>query len=349
MNLPTRLPSIALALAMLLGLATALAQEPSAFELELWRAAVRLNTADSYKEYLNRFPAGAFAELARQSMRQLGTVPARAEAAQPVAAAPPGRLSPEALKGAPQETGATIVVVGDVLVGPAVTTVGWLGAKHQVLVPPGEWVTLAAYDHTVAAMTTLHLTTLVLGQFAGADLRTLLVATSTSKTPPVATLQSPHPTIPAVEQCQLPGDTDAFRLPITRSRESTCGFVRPITGAGDLPPIAPGLRERVASALAKIGARRQPFVVHTHFDIVDRASAFVGYDRFDTAAVASPARFPTFPGHAAAAEAAATTTPFAPWLLDLARLAAAGHGRRLEWPEAQPATATPQDAARPRP
>src|SRR5262249_24098731 len=50
-------------------------EEPSAYELELWRSAVRINVPEAYVDYLTKFPSGSFAELARLSLQKLRTAP----------------------------------------------------------------------------------------------------------------------------------------------------------------------------------------------------------------------------------------------------------------------------------
>ena len=197
----------ALALALLAGLGmpapaaqaqatAAQAPAPSAAELEFWRSTERLGTAEAYAAYLAAYPSGHFATLARlamgrpgQSATATGTTPAAS--ASTAATAAPGPAStapgPRATAEAPlrhfseaSTSGAITFQLGDRFNGPGVVTVGWLGARKQLVLPAGEWVVLAAIDHP-AAGGNADFTTLRLGKFAGAQLQSMLIFSFTRR------------------------------------------------------------------------------------------------------------------------------------------------------------------------
>ncbi|WP_284617463.1 hypothetical protein [Aquabacterium humicola] len=161
------------------------AAAPTALEAEYWRSAERVGTADAYQAYLARFPEGFFAPLARAALaktKQDGAAPGNAQATAtdglPPGAGPdvqPARIAAAA------PSGAVSFAIGDVFQGPGSITVGWLGVKKQLVVPPGKWVVLAAEDSRSTHTRPVHLTTVVLGRFEGSTLRTTLEAIFNSR------------------------------------------------------------------------------------------------------------------------------------------------------------------------
>ena len=80
-----------------------------------------------------------------------------------------------------EDSGAVTFNIGDRFSGPGVITVGWLGSKKQVVLPPGEWVALAAVDHKSTGIRPTTLTSVVFGKFAGTRLGVAILAVVTSK------------------------------------------------------------------------------------------------------------------------------------------------------------------------
>ncbi len=212
----TSISKFSLVFFALLGVATAALAQPAgqskvaapstadkaSVEVDFWKSVERMDTADAYAAYLEAYPNGRFALLARIAMKK------QAENVQPVAggaptaplaalSAPPAPVVPmQAL--APTSggklnawsepaSGAITLDAGHRIRGPGVITVGRIGAKKQLSIPQGDWMVLAATDHSseaqprVANMSTTNriarLTTLTLAQFDGTTARSLLVAT----------------------------------------------------------------------------------------------------------------------------------------------------------------------------
>ena len=141
---------------------------PSAYEMELWQSATRLNSPEAYQAYLKAFPNGAFAAMAKLSLPKTDTAAAATPQTAPVATV--------ASFSAPLETGSITLQPGQTLKGPGFVTVGWLGAKRQLVVPAGDWTLLAAWDHDAETARGVLMTSMALGQFAGPQLKSVIVA-----------------------------------------------------------------------------------------------------------------------------------------------------------------------------
>jgi hypothetical protein len=101
------------------------------------------------------------------------TSPAPAATAASASNAPLQPFSEAATK-----TGALYFKLGDRFTGPGVVTIGWLGSKKQVVLPPGDWIVLAAADHDSTGSVSAQLVTVVFGQFDGRRLATALRVTA---------------------------------------------------------------------------------------------------------------------------------------------------------------------------
>lgn len=165
-----------------------MATQPTQLELEYWRSAERIGSPEAYRAYLDAFPGGFFARLAAAAIVRLphsSTEPTP----QPVGPIPLSRdaqLTPSQvarIAGEP-ETGAVGFRVGDSFFGPGPLTVGWFGAKNQVVVPNGRWTVLAATDGYSTHSPRIQMTSVALGSFERNRLRSLLVAVFNSRPGP---------------------------------------------------------------------------------------------------------------------------------------------------------------------
>lgn len=160
------------------------------FELDFWKSTERIDTPAAYSAYLETFPNGRFAALARAAMGK-GQAPVSKEPAPVPKEQPLGQINsvvPTVAKLEPRaklatyseetNTGSVDLRAGDKLNGPITLMVGGLGAKKQILIPKGEWVVLAATDYDkIASIIPLtggaspnqrvRLTTVALAQFDG--------------------------------------------------------------------------------------------------------------------------------------------------------------------------------------
>lgn len=154
---------------------------PGAAEVEFWRSTERLGTPDAYAAYLAAYPSGHFAALARLSLGRAAApaAPAAAPAA-PASGIPVPTALPLRHFSEPSTSGAITFQVGDRFQGPGAITVGWLGARKQLVLPAGEWVVLAAIDHA-SAIGNAEFTTVRFGKFTGAQLQSMLIFSFTRR------------------------------------------------------------------------------------------------------------------------------------------------------------------------
>lgn len=272
--------------APLLAAAAAFAQTPGDVELELWRAAARIDTPAAYQAYLAAYPDGAFAPMARAALAKA------APAAAPPAEGAPARPALVPLAGT-VTSGATELATGATLVGPGVVTVGSVGAKRHLLIPAGEWVLLAAEDHRTGGSAQHSLASLAFGRFAGNELRSLLVASFNRRAIAVpsgasGTYQAMGllPRWAAAEQCEAAAATDLLREVGGTPALRHCAAVRPADDWRAALASTP-LPEALDRALGAVQARVPPFAWRSELHFTDQRYGWLGLTRFDTAAVGS--------------------------------------------------------------
>lgn len=312
----------------------ALAQAPGDYEMELWRAAARLDTTAAYDAYLAAFPNGAFAAMARAALAK-HTPPAAAVTSGPASTAAP--LLPDTLPALAGEvsSGATGLAVGARLQGPGVLTVGSLGARRQLLLPPGPWTLLAAVDHRAPGTVQVGMATLAFGQFSGRQLRSLLLASFNRRsiTIPGGSTQTQQalgllPRWPSAERCEARSGQEHW-LDVGGSRTlHHCAAVRP---AGDWrealagPPVLDALQQ----SLQALGVALPAFATRSELHFTDLHYGLFGLLRLDSAEAG------------AAAERSAAWQRYLP-------VATLGQGRDIELEDLQPGQpAQPAAAALP--
>jgi len=168
-------------------------EAPGEAELEYWRSAQRIDTVAAYRAYLDSFPSGFFAGLARL---KLATPPAAAPAKATDAPMPQAAVSNATLRNFSEplaNSSAVSLNLGDRLNGPGLVTVGGVGTRKQIVLPPGEWILLAATDRKSVQLTSpnardaaIGITTLVFGRFTGERLASLIRVTSNRQVANVA-------------------------------------------------------------------------------------------------------------------------------------------------------------------
>jgi len=184
--------SAVLVLAAPLAISDAVAQtssSPSLIEREFWSSTHQIGTVAAYQAYLNKFPKGFFVPLASAAINKADNA---------VSSTSPSNLRPSNDREAsdsnsgrahfnaskivgPTKSSAITQQVGDVFHGPGPITVGWLGAKKQIVVPRGEWVLLAAEDSLSTHTHSMSLTSLVLAKLEDNTVRSFLLARFNSK------------------------------------------------------------------------------------------------------------------------------------------------------------------------
>ena len=319
-----------LALAVLLGSTAGVLAQPasqnkaaassttdkSSVEVDFWKSVERMDTPDAYAAYLEAYPNGRFALLARLAMKRTaaGAQPAPASAApvqSPVTSSVPavvaipvpaqaqapatgGKLNPWS----EPASGAVTLDAGHRIQGPGVITVGRLGARKQLPIPDGEWVVVAATDHdsdtqprhsaatgAVLGHGAVKLTTMTLAQFQGTIAGSLLVVTFNRVTNdmPRFTWKSAEQCVAAADQAGQaePGAPAEYRHTAGGGRHlRLCVQVR--HEANGIPAVfAPEHRKEINQNLSKLGGRLGGFNTETDLYLVDRYNAYIRITRLD--------------------------------------------------------------------
>ena len=153
-------------------------------DAEFWRSAERVGTVDALRAYLKAFPQGFYADLAKAAIDRLsadagaqraGGAPAAATPLAASASPSTGLKSDPAkvLAGVPT-SGAITMMPGETYFGPGPITVGYLGAKKQLVLPNGAWVLVAVADRTSGHATAVTLVSMVFAQFREGRLVSLM-------------------------------------------------------------------------------------------------------------------------------------------------------------------------------
>lgn len=241
-------------------------------DADFWRSAERIGTADAYRAYLEAYPNGRFGPLARAALAKAAAGPNTGTSA-PIpakATAPNAGATLKPFSEPAPHSDAITFKLGDRFTGPGIVTVGWLGAKKQVVLPAGEWTTMAARDHDGSLN---KFTTVVFGKFTGDQLTTQLLVTLTRvpsanravNWPDVAGCEQPDP----LAHYQWHADANGYQ------RE--CLKVKAFGG-----PVLPGLTEdEFRASLERIGGRRAGAMVISNLYFADQSNGFMRIARVD--------------------------------------------------------------------
>ena len=329
--------------------------DKASVEVDFWKSVERMDTADAYAAYLEAYPNGRFALLARVAMKRTagGAQPVPASVAPvspPVATSVPAAAPVLAATSAQPPTaggklnawsdpasGAITLDAGHRIRGPGVITVGRLGARKQLPIPDGEWVVVAATDHdsdtqpryatngsgAVVGQGAVKLTSLTLAQFEGAMARSLLVVTFNR-----ITNDMPRFVWKGVEQCVASEEQFEYRHTEGGGRQlRLCVQVR--HEATGIPAVfAPEHRKEFNQNLSKLGGRLGSFNTETDLYLVDRYNAYIRITRFDCTEAQQGRPACAMPGTQATGIAAQVA-----WAKAYAPSAQAGFDRDLAMPE----------------
>ncbi|KRI00720.1 hypothetical protein [Curvibacter sp. PAE-UM] len=278
----------------------------AAVEVDFWKSVERMDTADAYAAYLDAYPNGRFALLARLAMKRssgnvqptiASTAPvtptlgisAPAVAAtitQPQVSTAAGRLN----AWAEPASGAIPLGAGHRVRGPGVITVGRLGARKQLPIPEGEWVVVAATDHdsdtqprytttsTSSGPGAVKLTTLTLAQFEGTTAKSLLVATFNR-----IVNDMPRFSWKGAEQCAAADQAQNPEYHHIQSSRSLnlCVQLRHEPNGGIQAVFVPAHRKEINQNLDKLGGQLGAFNTELELYLVDRYGAYMRITRLD--------------------------------------------------------------------
>lgn len=177
---------------------------------------------------------------------------------------------------APPNSGAATFNLGDRFTGPGFVTVGWLGSKKQVVLPAGEWVVLAAVDHSSTGARPAKLATFVFGKFSGDRLAASLTVTVNRNASPVSRWSD-------IEACAQP-DAGQLHHEATSMSAMQTECVRMHGAAAALAGATP-LGDELRSSLKRVGARAGGTAVVTQMYVADRRDGYMRIQRTDWPAV----------------------------------------------------------------
>lgn len=327
--------------------------QPGAVELEFWRSTDRLGTPEAYRAYLAAFPEGFFAALARAALGAAGaaraTVPGAVSSGQ-ASGVPAASPALKYFTAPVTQSGAVTFQLGERFQGSGVLTVGWAGAKRQVLVPPGEWVVLAMADAKVdmtpvpyrfPTRVVADVGTLVLGRFSGTRLVSAMVYQTSVR--PISVDDWTD-----IAGCQ-PGGRESLFHENTRPSglRSACAALKPV-----LAPLAaksPAMEEARAS-LARLGAVVHGDALATMAVVSEPSRGYLAGTRLDWPGVAlgpeaDAAGAWTRAASVQDAKRAATVAGLIEWLGAYRKLLDDAYGFRIDQEDLKAGAAPNGDAA----
>ncbi|MBI5716071.1 MAG: hypothetical protein HZC37_00080 [Burkholderiales bacterium] len=274
---------------------------PATADAEFWRSAERIGTVDALRAYLKAFPQGFYADLAKAAIDRLlaegprapggapGAPGAPAAGASPRTAAAAGlpaapsttglKIDPAQLLAGTPTSGAITMLPGETYYGPGPITVGYLGAKKQLVLPNGAWVLLAVADRQSGHSPAVPLVSMVFGQFREGQLISLMSYLFNGRS---ATLRN----WPEVEDCH------AEKMPRGSVREASvqraarvCGWtVRSATA----PKVVDAAWEQAQGVVVRLGALMPaPPLLYTRAWATDNNGNYLGIRRSDFIATAA--------------------------------------------------------------
>lgn len=257
---------------------------PDAVELEFWKAATLINTPDSYRAYLAKYPSGAFAELARAGAGK-GAAPAATSSAAPISAPAPTQglavLKPDlaALKRLPRHSTAVDFGPGTVFNGPGFVTAGHWGAKRQLVVPRGTWAVMAVRNHELKGPYEVELTTVALLRTDAEAPGTALFITFNRRSPPQvpATWTSQIPRWEALDSCLSRSVSSLVQAPASDMRLQWCTAYRTEAELPRQSQLAVAIQADWLAGLQTAGVAPPEHQVSVEAHVQDKQNQFTSY------------------------------------------------------------------------
>lgn len=171
-------------------------------------------------------------------------------------------------------SGAVSQQPGETYVGPGPMTVGYLGAKKQIVLPAGRWLLLAVGDKPSGHAAPVQLVTMVFGDLEGGRLHRALVYVFNGRPGPVRN------NWPEVAQCeQQGGPRGSVKVQHNDGGRRGCGWS--LAGAR-LPELNDAAWDRALAALMRLGLAlpSEPFT-YTRAWAADQTADFLSLRRMD--------------------------------------------------------------------
>ncbi len=304
--------------------------DPAETELKMWILADRLNTLQGYQTYLDMYPNGRYANQVRAAMQRLRDNPrsgytvapaaaaTTAAAPRPVAASASAatglRESPSQLLAGAPRSGAVTQMAGETYFGPGPMTVGYLGAKKQLVLPTGTWVLLAVADrNSMHQNNPVPLVSMVFGQYRAGQLVAFMSYLFNGRT-----LAAPRGW-GDFEDCNTKPPANASRVQDSASSARLCGWTQRFVQAARVEDAG---WEAAVAATSKLGAPLPSAPLQfTRASVVDGAGNYLAMRRPDFSLV----------GDASAVQQAKAT-----WLQAYAPLMLQGFDKKIGANELEP-------------
>jgi uncharacterized caspase-like protein len=353
-----------------------------AFEAELafWDSIKNSRSKADYEAYLQQYPQGHFAALARARIAR----PESRDPAQQIAAAPstdvakpdakPNRVAPAPAR--PQENAPATVPsttaalppaaapvkpgpalkyfseparnssavgfkLGDQFTGPGILTLGWLGAKKQVVLPAGEWVVLSAFDRDTNHTPPVNLVHVVFGRFAGERLAAIISVIANRTGSNITSWTD----LDECERADPGGRLHEWKLPPSWQRQCmTIVFASSTLPAGNGP-----VPKEIRASLERMGASARGTGIVTTMLFSEKANGFMRIDRTDWPIVALGTDAAN--AHTWKTESQSAATPrgaylraLIDWATNYRKLALEGFRRQHPGADLAPGVATPANS-----
>lgn len=192
------------------------------------------------------------------------------------------RESPAKLLADAPRSGAVTMMPGETYYGPGPLTVGYLGAKKQLVLPNGAWVLLAAVDRHSVHPTPVPLVSMVFGQFREGKLAALMSYLFTGRTvagkPGWADAQTCHNKLP---------NPSAQRVEANAHGATGCGWT---VHQARMVQVQDAGWDAALAATARLGAPTPvPPLMYTRTWAVDATGNYLATRRADFAPIGDPA------------------------------------------------------------
>lgn len=202
--------------------------------------------------------------------------------------------------------GAITMLPGETYQGPGPITVGYLGAKKQLVLPTGAWVLLSVADRQSGHATPVPLVSMVFGQFREGQLVSLMAYLFNGRTAPVRGWTE-------VDECHAEKvPAGSARAVVAQRSAKACGFSLRHKA---LPKVADAAWEQAPRVAAQLGAAWPTTpVLWTRGWATDASGNYLGFRRADFDGAATTAAAATAPALQEAR--AAWLRDYLPWMLE---------------------------------
>ena len=252
---------------------------PEQIESIAWQAAAKKDELASYERFIARFPDSRFHQAAMAAIERFRQIDAEALSEKLNHLADTPKLTELALS--QKHTSALVVPLGTRLLGPGVLVAGERSARQHILLPRGEWIPIASYDHELTGFASLHLSTVAFAKIDARQLEELLLVTfNRERPPPPAPGVNLTPSWPPADLCNEKQYSADYYLKDSDMRSRWCASIRSgqPSVAIDIEPKE--ISERVIAALNSLEVISTQFKYRAETHISAPSRALMSYTHF---------------------------------------------------------------------